>query len=97
MILWSDLHQNGEVTCGVQEYLATARAPDEQDGADARPLPPRRLSPRELADQRRREQAERQVRQQAAAQAKLDAAVQLPDDVSARQLAARLGEPFSLD
>ncbi len=89
------MHRDQDVTGGAQEYLASARPPDEQDGADARPPPPRRLSPRELAEQRRREQAERQARQQAAAQAKLDAAVQLPDDVSARQLAARLGEPVS--
>jgi hypothetical protein len=44
------------------------------------------------AEMRRREQEERQARQRAAAQAKLDAAVQLPDDVNARQLAARLGD-----
>ncbi len=87
----SVVHRHQGPSYGEQEYLASARAPEEQDGADARTPPPRRLSPRELVEQRRREQAERQARQQAAAQAKLDAAVQLPDDVSARQLAARLG------
>ena len=59
---------------------------------DSRGQAVRRPSALDAAEARRREQEERQARQRAAAQAKLDAAVQLPDDVNARQLAARLGD-----
>ena len=74
-----------------QEYLASTHAPEEQGPAIRSHPATRRQTALEAAEARRREQDERQARQRAAAQAKLDAAVQLPDDVSARQLAARLG------